>query len=254
MYELSLISLLIIVSVIVFINRIFTRIKRQQQFIYKLMTKIGTFYFIFIFVMYLNFFLKPLELWFFSFSSLLFIPITILLVTKFHQQQFYGEFVRFLSLVIIRMQMGCAFRTAYEATLEEESWRQKSLLSYIYEDVTFTQQEALPKYGSFSSFIARVITELRGVESYPHQSIDRLCNFREQLHQERFFRRKSRQIWSNFAFQFGILSIIYWLLFGYICIQHGFFKYLYVFLLSLLFYFFGFLTLIFLMRSKKWRI
>lgn len=254
MNQITLISLLIIVSVIVFVHRIIFQFKKQHFFIHKLMTKIGTFYLLFIFLLYLKFFFHPIQLWFFCFSSILIFPATFFCLTQFHQHQFYSEFLRFLTLLVLKMQMGLGFRASYEQTLNQESWSYRLLLKQIYDNVTFSQQGKLPKYRGFRQFIGRIHSELHAVQAHPHRAIDRLCNFRDQLIQERFFRRRSRQIWLNFGLQLGILSLIYWFIFVYVCLQYGFFKYLNVFLLSLSLYFLGFLILFLIVRGKKWRI
>ena len=254
MYKLTLISLLIIVSVTVFVHRIYYRMKKQHFFIRKLMTKIGTFHLFLIFLLYIFYFQQPLQLWMFTFSSVLALPLLIFLLIRFHQQQFHSEFLRFLSLLIIKMQMGLAFRNAYERVLRGESWTYHSMFAHIYENVTFSQQEMSTQYGGFNHFMSRLVTELRGVQTHPHQAIDRLCNFRNEMIQQRFFRRKSSQIWMNFGLQLGVLSFIYWSIFVYVVSQYGFYKHSKIFFLSMSLYFTGFLILFFLMRNKKWRI
>lgn len=254
MIEKSLISLFIVVSALLFVNRIYSKIKKQHIFIRKLMTKIGTFHFIFLFLIYFFYFSKPFQIWFSIFLSLIILPLIIFLLTKIHQRQFHSEFLRFLSLLIIKMQMGSAFRTAFEKCLVEETWKQASFFGHIYENVVFSQQKVLPKAGGFGSFIAEILQEFAYAQTYSHQSIDRLCNFRDQLLDDQFFRRRSSEIWMHFALQLVVLSIIYWGIFVYVCWNYGFQKYFSIFSVSLSFYFLGVFILQYLIRRKVWHI
>ncbi len=250
----SLLSFLIFVFVFTFVNRIFGHFKRQHVFPLKMMTKFGTFYFIYLITAYFYFFKQPFWFWLHCFLSLIIIPILFFLLLRFHQQQFYSEFVRFLSMVILGMRRGLSYSAAMEVSIRGGDWKQGQLLEKIYENVVFSQQEPVVKKGLFGQIIHQIHIQLRALHEDPHQAIDRLCNFRKNLCDRLSFRQKSRQIWAYFGFQLGLLSFIYVSLFGFVVYQYGFFAFKTSFLLSFLFYFLGISTVVVLARSKKWRI
>ena len=241
-------------SVLLFVNRIYHQLKKQHLLPIKTLTKIGTLHVFFVFSLYIFYFSTPFSLWYYSFVSITLIPLLVLIVTKFYQQQFYGDFLRFLSMLILKMQIGHSFKGAIEAVIEDGQWIQRSLLIHIYENVVFTQKEELSNSGPFARFIGQIVEEFIRVQNNQHQAIDRLCNFRKKMQSELFFRRRSRQIWIYFGNQLLLLSGIYLLIFIYVLKEYGFQKFSNVFLVSFALYFLGCITVYIIGRTKKWRI
>ncbi len=250
----TFISLLILMSVFTFVHRIFFEFKKQHIFPLKILTKIVTFYFCFLITLYFYFFNQPFLIWIFAFLSFLLFPILIFCLKRFHQHQFHGEFLRFLSLVVMSMQRGLSFPTAMESSLRVGNWKQDQLLRRIYEDVVFSQQELSHQTGLFGQYIDQIRDELTRVSEHQHQAIDRLCNFRKNLRDRLIFRQKSRQIWSYFTYQVGLLSFIYIGLLVFILKEYGFKPYWFSFFLSFSLYFSGLLFTYWIARSKKWHI
>ncbi len=254
MMKISFVSALILLSVLLFVNRIYYHFKKQHIFPLKMLTKIGTIHFAFLFLIYLIFFFQPFWFWILSILSIIIIPVLIFILKKIQQQHFYSEFLRFLSLMILKMQMGLSFRSAFEQSLGGYSWRQQALLSQIYENVVFSPQVKLEKTGLFGRFIDAAVNELHLIHEHQHQAIDRLCNFRKNLESVQFFRRRSRQIWFYFAYQLGLLSFIYFGLLIYISREYGFSSFFNVYFASFSLYFLGITTVFLIARGKKWHI
>ncbi len=252
MLKTSPVSFLIFISGLLFVNRIYNHFEKQHIFELKLLTKIGTFHIVFIFFLYSFFLKKPFWFWMGSFSSLLLIPTSLFLVTKIHQQTFTSEFLRFISMILLKMEMGESFQTAMESALVSEKWSQKKLLTAIYENVVFSQQVFIENSGVFPSFLNKIIQEFQFVQNNQHQAIDRLSRFQNSLHVDLFFRRKSRQIWYHFGYQWLLLTGIYVLILFFIINQYGFLPFINIFLLSFSLYFLGVFSLYYLGRSKKW--
>ncbi len=250
----SLVSIAIFVFVFVFVNRIFGQIKKHHVFPLKLMTNFGTFYFIFLFGLYFYFFAHPFWFWLVCFLSLILFPAFVFLLVQFHQQQFYSEFLRFLSMVILAMRRGLSYSAAMEVSIRGGDWKQGQLLRGIYENVVFSQQEPVVKKGLFGQFIHQIHVQLKALHHDPHRAIDRLCNFRKNLLDRLNFRRKSRQIWAYFGFQLGLLSFIYFGLLAFVAFQNGFHRFKTSFLLSFLFYLLGLIATLIIARLKKWHI
>lgn len=250
----SMLSFLIFVFVFVFVTRIFGQLRKQEIFSLKIMTNFGTFHFIFYFSLYFYLFDQPFWFWFFSFSSFLLFPLFIFLFGQFQQNQFYSEFLRFLSMVILAMRRGLSFTAAMEVSLRGNNWKQGQLLRMIYENVVFSQQEPVVKSGLFGQIIHQIHVQFRSLHNDPHRAIDRLCNFRKNLSERLNFRQKSRQIWSYFGFQLGLLSFIYFGLLVFVLLEYPFTAIKKPILLSNFFYFLGIGAVILIGRMKQWRI
>lgn len=250
----TFISLGILLSVLLFVVRIHSYFKKQHIFPLKIMTKIGTFYFVFVFTLYFFNFQRPFWFWLLSFTSLLVVPLFLFLLTKFHQQQFYSEFLRFLSLVILSMKRGQSFSHSLETSLALGTWKQGQLLGQIRDHVVFSQQEPVVKMGLFGQFIKQISSEFRTINGNQHLAIDRLCKFRKNLLERLNFRQKSRQIWSYFYYQLGILSVIYLLIFLFVAKEYGVIPFKKSFFLSFVFYLLGLLSTFLIGRGKKWSI
>lgn len=250
----NLLSLLILMSVLVFVNRIYFEYKKQHFFSLKMMTKIGTFYFVFLIALYFYFLKQVFWFWLLSMVSIIVFPLLIFFLRKFHQQQFYSEFLRFLSMVILSMQRGMSLGAAMESSLRLGNWKQGQLLRGIYEDVVFSQQETVADTSQFSQYIRQIGLELSRVNQHQHQAIDRLCNFRKNLRDRLIFRQKSRQIWFYFFYQVGVLSLIYLLILSFIVSEYGFFNFANSILLSFCLFGLGVLVTFYIGRNKKWSI
>ncbi len=254
MFKNILISLCIFMSVLVFVYRIYLHYFRQHFFSMKFMTKIGTFHFVFLLILYLKFFEETFFLWLCGISSLIILPSVFFIFLKIHQKQFHSEFVRFLSLTILSMQQGYGFTSAFQRILQTGNWKQRRVFQHIFDNVAFSQQEKLSYTGPFGVFIDEIREQFVEVKNNQHQGIERLFNFRKNLRDRLIFRQKSRQIWTFFLFQLGILSVIYVGIFIFVVHEYGFFEFKKQFLLSFLFYFCGVAVVIFLAKGKKWSI
>ena len=250
----SLLSILIFLFVIAFVNRIFGHFKKHHVFPLKMMTKFGTFYLFLLIALFFYFFTQPFWFWILCFVTSLLFPLIIFLVIQFHQHQFYGEFLRFLSMVILGMRRGRSFSSAMEVSIRGADWRQGQLLTRIYENVVFSQQEPVVKKGLFGQTINQIHSQMKSLHEDPHQAIDRLCNFRKNFRDRLTFRQKSRQIWTYFGFQLGLLSLIYFALFAFVVLEYGFFQFKGSFFLSIFFYVLGVVLTFCIARFKKWRI
>ena len=254
MTNFNFISFLIFLSGLFFVHQIYRIFQERHALGSQILTKIGTIHIIFIFSLYFFFFRKPFWFWISVFLSLLLIPAFLFLIKKIHQQQFLSEFLRFVSMVLLKMQMGNCFQTAIEYCLGSETWKHRPLLVAIHGNVVFSQQTFLKNTGSFPAFLNKIIQEFQFIQDNQHQAVDRLCNFRDNLREELFFRRKSRQIWYYFGYQWLLLTGIYFIILFFIINQYGFLPFINVFLLSFGLYFLGGLTLYLLGRNKKWDI
>ena len=241
-------------SATVFVHRIYFFRLNKTVFSSENMTKIGTLHCIFLFIIFFHFFSHTFHFWAFTVLSFLIFPISLFLLIKSRQSQFYSEFLRFLSMVILRMQMGSGFRTAWEECLDQGQWRQERLLHGIYSNVVFSPQELPVQRGYFHEFINKIIEELREVRSSPHQGLDRLQKFRDDLVQDLFFRQKSRSVWRHMMSQWFLLSLFNGLIAFYVGTHFGWQQNKNIFLMSFAFYLFGVALLLIQMRRKKWPI
>lgn len=241
-------------SVLLFVKRIYRILATQKVFNNSLLTKIGTFHFLFLFLLFIKFFSVPFSFLTLSLCTIFIFPILLFVISKIHQQHFHSEFLRFLSLIIIKMQMGLSFVSAVEQSIQSNDWRYGRIFQQIFENVVFSQQKKLGQQGHLGLFIERIVNEFKMIHQHQHQAIDRLCNFRQQLHGETFFRRRSGQIWFYFFYQVGILSVIYVTIFTYVLLNHSFLKFKTPILLSVLLFLGGIFFVFIIVRLKKWNI
>lgn len=249
-----LFSLLIVLSVQVFVTRILYRDKRTLLFSREIMTKIGTFYCFFVFLIFFSYFKQPFHLWFILLLSFFVFPISFFFLKKYRQQQFCSEFLRFLSLLILKMKMGMAFRSSYESTLSESQWKFRSLLASLLENVVFSPHETVANGSHFTHFLNEIIKEFSFFDSHPHFAIDGLKNFQERLVKRTFFRRRSRQIYYQMGGQLVVLSIIYVSVFAFVVFEFGWRRNIYIFILSGSLYLGGSLIFYLTGRRKQWNI
>ena len=252
MLKLTCLSFIIFLFNLLFTYRIYEYLKKQCILKGRLLTKIGTFHIVFLFFLYSFFFTKPFWFWFGSFMSLLLVPSSFFLAIKIHQQTFNSEFLRFTSMILLKMEMGSSFQSSMEKSLVCEKWNHKKLLRAIYENVAFSQQSFIDKSGGFPLFLNKIIKEFQFIQNNQHQAVDRLFKFQNSLESDLFFRRKSRQIWCYFGCQWLLLTGIYVFILFFIISQYGFLPFINVFLISFSLYFTGILCLYYLGGSKKW--
>ena len=218
------------------------------------MTKIGTFYCFFVFLIFFSYFKEPFHLWLILSLSFFVFPLSFFLLKKHRQQQFYSEFLRFLSLVILKMKMGMAFRSAYEGALSTSQWKFRGLLASLLENVVFSPQKTVVHGSQFTLFLNEIIKEFSFFDSHPHFAIDGLKNFQERLAKRTFFRRRSRQIYYQMGGQLVVLSLIYLCVFSFVVYEFGWRKNMGVFLFSFSLYLAGAITFYFVGRRKQWNI
>jgi hypothetical protein len=254
MIKTSLLSLVILLSGLVFAHRIQQKIKTQKVFSNAFMTKIGTFYFsLFIFI-FIHTFHSPFLLWMTLFTLFTVIPISLFLLNKIHQQHFHGEFLRFLSVVTMKMQTGYSFRSSFVHSRQVFPWKYDHIYGSILDNVVFSQQENRAATGPWGGILGRIQNEMVAIDQHQHQAIDRLCKFRKNFQDQLFFRRKSRQIWLYFAYQLGLLSIIYWPLMIYVATHYEISAIKNVLLLSLVLYLLGVFVVIYISQRQQWHI
>ena len=218
------------------------------------MTKIGTFYF-FIFIALMFFFNQtPLYLFVLQFFAHLSLPIVFFLLKKNLQSQFQSEFVRFCSLLIIKMKMGYGFRPAYESILVESWWKHRPLLVDLLENVSFSPQKKTKGGGGFQGFLGQCQEVFCNIDKHPSSAVSQLEEFKNHLLITAKFRHRSRQIWSQIVTQLLFVSLIYWLLMIYIVIEFTFSRHFKVIICSLIFYFCGFVLLLRMRKVPDWKI
>ena len=247
-------SLLVSLSAFVFVNRIVRIFREKTHFSKSTMTKIGTFYSVFSFC--ILFFWNQFPFLVFTVHLLLqtLAPFVFWAYKKKLQTGFCKEFLRFSSLLLLKMKMGCSFRTAYEDCLAHSQWKQAVLLRQLLDNVVFSPQKTRERAGSFENFLFQCEDVFLKMDNNPSCAIEQLFTFRNQLLQREKFRRRSGQIWSQILVQFGIIATIYFGFMGYTLSEYGFTRHQSAILLSLSMFFMGVIVLFYLRKAPQWKL
>jgi len=247
-------SLLVSLSAFVFVNRIVRIFRGKIHFSENILTKIGTFYSMFSFC--ILFFWNQFPFFIFTLHLLLqtSAPFFFWAYKKKLQTGFCKEFLRFSSLLLIKMKMGDAFRTAYEDCLAHSHWKQGVLLRQLLDDVVFSPQKTRKRAGSFENFLFQCEDVFLKMDHNPSCAIDQLFTFRKQLLQREKIRRRSGQIWSQVLVQFGIIATIYFGFLIYTLSEYGFQRHKSAVLLSLSCFIMGVIVLLHLRKVPQWKL
>ena len=246
--------LLISLSVFVFVNRIFHFSPLKKRISVSLMTKIGTFFVIYVFSLSVTFFFQPF--WFlmgiFFFFCILW--SCFFLWKKTHEKHFYKEFLRFLSQVLLRMRMGFGFRTSYRETLDSGGWKFQALLGELYDNVAFMPQKNAdnPKPSQF--FLDQLLKVLRRADASPTNSLRLLEQYKKYLTHQEKFRRRSRQIWTHILSQGLVVLALYLALLTYTLRRYSFSSQRIYILLSLLLFVIAALVFTILRKEPRWNL
>ena len=218
------------------------------------MTKIGTFYLCFSFLILFFLFLFPFYIFTLHFLFLFLMLLAFVQIKKVLQTQFCKEFLRFSSLLLIKMKMGMSFRSAYKATLDHAAWKHWPLHQEIFENVVFSQQSLGDCGGFFDSFLFQCEAVFRKVDSNPGGAIEQLETFRNELLRREKFRRRSMQIWGQIAAQGVVVLSIYIVFFTYTLWTYDFGEHRLAILTSLVLLVLGILSLFSMRKVPYWKL
>ena len=179
----------------------------QQNLVSKTeMTKIGTLYFTSV-----SFAILFLPHSLFALIAAVFTSMCLLICSLFflvHRRAkvFRDQFTSVLSLILLKMKSGKAFRQALLESVDESTPIARRKLAEIANVVSFSQQN---KTRTFDFFLSEVMGELILVDQTPHSAIQRLTVFRDRLQIENDFRHKSGQAMAQARAQSFIMSLLY---------------------------------------------
>ena len=131
---------------------------------------------------------------------------TLILLVHLRAKAFRDQFSSVLSLILLKMKSGKAFRQSLLETVDESSPSTRRKLAEIANVVSFSQQN---KTRAFDFFLTEVLNELMQVDHTPHSAIQRLTVFRDRLQIENDFRHKSRQAMAQSRAQSVIMTLLY---------------------------------------------
>jgi len=225
---------------------------KENVFLESDLTKIGTFYLLFLFICSLTLKNKPLLL-----LISIHIPFIFMFFLEFfmkikRKKQFEREFQSFLSQMILQMRTGSSFRQAIQASNQENERLFKVKIQKIFNIVTFSQQNA--ELFSNDRFVKEIIEEFIRIDQRPHMALAALIGFKNKLQLESEFRHKSGRILYQVRIQSLIISGIYFALFFFMFKEYGFLENIKLMGLSVALYLIGVVLLLLMGRSFKWNI
>lgn len=253
-----LFALLVLILGLEFVIRMARSISERRFFEEKEMTKIGTGYFVAVFVLLTVLPHGYLSLWVAVFSPHLVIAIGLFSLVKRRSAKFRIALVESLSLVSLKMKTGRSFRQALTEVISECDPKMRSKFSEIGSAVVFSQQN-MPADASIRSFkkdlfVANFVSELVLVDREPHAAIRRLAVFREKIRIEDDFRRKSGQVLARIRAQSVVMTALYVALGSFMAWKFGWHSYLRLYASSVVCFFMGFTWMWLGGRSHKWKV
>lgn len=177
--------------------------------------------------------------------------LTKVLQNYIFQRGFEKKTILLLNQMILFMQTGHSFRSAFQKSIVSFSKKEKEKLYEIYEIVTFSQQ----LYGFQGSvFEKNFLIEMIAIDKSTNRSIERLINFRRELQLTALFRHKSREVTITSRVQSLILTLLYLFLLVFVVVNFGFDKNKVFILSSALLFSLGLVLFYVLGRKKRWRV
>ncbi len=168
--------------------RVATSLVEQNLVSKNEMTKIGTLYFASVSISILFLPHSLFALIAAAFASMCLLISALVLLVHFRAKTFRDQFTSVLSLILLKMKSGKAFRQSLLETVDESAPGTRRKLGEIANVVSFSQQN---KTRMFDFFLTEVLSELVQVDQTPHSAIQRLTVFRDRLQIENDFRHKS---------------------------------------------------------------
>lgn len=215
------------------------------------MTKIGTFYVFWCFIVCSLFYSDPLLLFtgvhlpWFVFSAVEGFVIKVLI------KKFKKELIHFLDHMILKVQNGKSFRESYVDSLGGCSKIFKSKMETFFKTVTFTQQKKVYLMQNFENFL---LHHLKIIDNEGVFAVSRLKKLRYLLKAEEKFRRKSGKASIQLRLQSLILAILYIVLSIYQISIFGFSDIREIFCVSLIMFVFGLILTQVIGKKRKWRV
>ncbi len=245
-----LIVFLILLFGFITAHRILREVVGQNILTKKQMTNFGTTYVVAI-IIFSFFITHIIVLWVLAFSPHLLFSLFIAILKKYRRKKFEERFEEILSLIILKMKSGKAFRNSFSDVISESPRTIQRILIDIRDVVVFSQQNNPER---ISHFVQSIIGEFVEADLVPHAALKRLMSFRSRLRIQSDFRRKSGQVMQQIRIQSLILSGIYFALLVFVIGRFGFIENRRMIIISFLLFGTG-LSLIFYKGSKiKWKI
>lgn len=233
----------------IFVYRIIKKLMLTTYFRKEKLTKIGIVIFCFYFVLIIVF-LNSYWVYLVQLFLCLFIKKLIHSYLLFYLESLYWkEFPRFLTHVMLRIQMGESFRSAINRCLSLCSTEFRHILSRIMEVVVFSQHKADTKA---PIFINDIIKEFKKIDRSPHLATTLLQHKYDSLIMKKNFRHKSGQVLLQTHIQTAVLFLLYVLTLVYVHYSYSLYNYLKLLITSIFLMLIGFVFLHLLTRSFKW--
>jgi hypothetical protein len=243
---------IIIVSGFVFAFRMRDEfVDRQKLIVQSLMTKIGTAYFAFAFAM-MMFAHSSLLIWMSVFVPQFLFFTSMSWLKNQRRSGFREIFMSSLTRLILKMKAGRAFRQALNEIIEEVEPQMRASLVEIRDFVIFSQHE--PSTHMSSPILESIVNEFRLADQSPHAALRRLLVFREKIHTENDFRRRSGQVLRQIRAQSLLLGGLYLAVLAFVSHQFGAMKHIQIIFASIFLFSVGQFWIWWGGRNWKWKV
>lgn len=231
-------------------HRTFTHFVDRKLFDRAIMTKIGTTYFACVIALTAFAPVSLLSLWCALFFPLAIAGVALSACVSRRARNFQNDVLSVLSILILKMKSGRAFRQALLESTSECEPRLRAKLSEIASVVAFSSQE----FSQNDPFVRELIEEFRVVDRQPHASLRRLMVFREKIRVEDDFRRRSGHVLARIRAQSLVMCGLYLAVFVFMVVKFGWRPNARVLLFSLLSFSIGAVWIWIGGRRLRWKV
>lgn len=186
-------------------------------------------------------------------SSIIILSLSSFFLSSSRRTQFRRELPILLSNLILKMRTGLSFRAALKASVENLSPVTTSKVEKIFENLDLTtkpgevnQQQDLE--------VERLLVFFRTIDREAHKTLPRLCQFRNQIKEEAYFRSRVQRALSQLKAQSWVMGILYCALLVFVISKFGWSENNKLISLSFFLFATGQFLTIRLGRNFKWKV
>lgn len=164
---------------------------------------------------------------------------------------FRSECATLLTLVLLKMKSGRAFRSSFDEAIDESGARVRAKFSEIGAVVAFSQQRSGTR---IDPFVREFVEELAVIDRHPHLAVRRLETYREKIETEEEFRRRSGQVLARIRAQSLVMTGLFLAVCAFMIAKFGWQRNAALFALATTSFGLGAIWLWFGGRKKRWKV
>ena len=246
-WESFLLSFAVLIFELRIFYRIFKKVNKQNSVFHSYMTKIGTLYFVFLFLVGV---FTPLYKFFglvLSVLPLVLIEFGLFFESKIKKNKVNSDFLNLLRSTEIKMSSGLSFIDAFQLSMKEIKGIKPDSFKKLEVLVSFSQQKNHENLNRWEK-------EITILKFSTFNTREKLTQLIYKLQNEHEIRHKSRQVLLSLHLQATILAVVYLGVFAFCTLNFGFEDHMAFYLLSFALFSVGCFLIFKTGRRIKWKV